>query len=201
MISIYQVLCWLPGCQRKKEANLDRLYSVAVKYVSIISALKFQVYLIFFFKWKQILCLCILDWIIIIVLCVRFDLIKFSMVYGFLFLERYSTHLVHSIRKYINQNKDNYEKNKCQNFWLIFFPQTLTCYNDPDSHPFVTEKELDYLKKEMGQTKRNDDLPPTPWMAILTSVPVFALICAQVIVMQSIWYQPKVKLHSYSFYF
>ncbi|XP_055326564.1 putative inorganic phosphate cotransporter [Sitodiplosis mosellana] len=62
--------------------------------------------------------------------------------------------------------------------WFILF--VAICYNDPDSHPHITQKELDYLKKEMGQTKRNDDMPPTPWMSILTSVPVFALICGQI---------------------
>ncbi|XP_055326573.1 sialin-like [Sitodiplosis mosellana] len=57
--------------------------------------------------------------------------------------------------------------------WFILF--TLTCSNDPGSHPFITEKELAYLKKEMGQTKRDDDTPPTPWISILTSVPVWAM--------------------------
>lgn len=33
----------------------------------------------------------------------------------------------------------------------------------------------------MGQLKRHDDLPSTPWTQILTSVPVLAYIIAQVI--------------------
>lgn len=65
-------------------------------------------------------------------------------------------------------------------FSYHFPSQTVTCYNDPESHPFITDKELAYLKKEMGQTKRNDNLPPTPWRSILTSVPVWALVIAQV---------------------
>lgn len=32
----------------------------------------------------------------------------------------------------------------------------------------------------MGQLKRNADLPATPWIAILTSVPMMALVCAQI---------------------
>lgn len=32
----------------------------------------------------------------------------------------------------------------------------------------------------MGQLKRNEDLPVTPWKQILTSVPVLAYTCAQV---------------------
>lgn len=57
--------------------------------------------------------------------------------------------------------------------------QIVTCYNDPESHPFITTKELTYLKIEIGQVKRNVDLPPTPWLSILTSVPVVALVIAQ----------------------
>lgn len=64
----------------------------------------------------------------------------------------------------------------CQNLFL----QTVTCYSDPDSHPFISEKELNYLKTELGQTKRNNSLPPTPWSMILTNVPVLALVVAQV---------------------
>lgn len=32
----------------------------------------------------------------------------------------------------------------------------------------------------MGELKRNDDLPPTPWKSVLNSSPVIALIIAQV---------------------
>lgn len=32
----------------------------------------------------------------------------------------------------------------------------------------------------MGQLKRNKDLPGTPWIKILTSVPMIALVCAQI---------------------
>lgn len=56
----------------------------------------------------------------------------------------------------------------------------LICYSDPESHPFISEKEKDHLKKELGQLERDKNLPPTPWRAILTSVPMLALVCAQV---------------------
>lgn len=36
------------------------------------------------------------------------------------------------------------------------------------------------MKAEMGQLKRNDDLPATPWKSILTSMPVIAYVIAQV---------------------
>lgn len=56
----------------------------------------------------------------------------------------------------------------------------LICYKDPASHPFISKEELNYLKTELGQLKRHDDLPPTPWIDILTSVPIIAFIIAQV---------------------
>lgn len=62
-----------------------------------------------------------------------------------------------------------------------FFIQTFLCYNDPASHPFISIEESDYLEKELGQLKRHDNLPPTPWMDILTSRPIIALIISQVL--------------------
>lgn len=61
-----------------------------------------------------------------------------------------------------------------------FSLQTLLCYNDPESHPFIKEEEKEYLRKEMGSLQRDKTLPPTPWRAILTSVPLWALVCAQI---------------------
>lgn len=57
--------------------------------------------------------------------------------------------------------------------------QTYICYKDPESHPFITEQERFYLKKELGTLRRDKNLPPTPWRAIFTSIPVWALIIAQ----------------------
>lgn len=62
--------------------------------------------------------------------------------------------------------------------WFIVF--TVLCYSDPDSHPFISQKERDYLQTEIGQLKRNDNLPPTPWKDILTSAPMLAIIVAQI---------------------
>lgn len=56
----------------------------------------------------------------------------------------------------------------------------MICYNDPGVHPFISKEERDYLRAELGQIKRNNDLPPTPWMSILTNVPVLALTFGQV---------------------
>lgn len=62
--------------------------------------------------------------------------------------------------------------------WFIIFQ--LICYKDPESHPFIKESEKEYLRQEIGSLQRNADLPPTPWKAMLTSVPMIALIIAQI---------------------
>lgn len=58
--------------------------------------------------------------------------------------------------------------------------QALICSNNPETHPFISEKEKNYLQRELGELKRRTDLPPTPWRAIFTSVPMIALIFAQI---------------------
>lgn len=60
------------------------------------------------------------------------------------------------------------------------FPQTLLCYSDPESHPFITDKEREYLRTELGQLERDKNMPPTPWKMILTNAPMLALIAAQI---------------------
>jgi MFS transporter, ACS family, solute carrier family 17 (sodium-dependent inorganic phosphate cotransporter), other len=58
---------------------------------------------------------------------------------------------------------------------LWFFVFILICYKDPESHPFIKESEKDYLRREMGSLERDRSLPPTPWRAVFTSVPMMAL--------------------------
>ncbi|XP_053961369.1 putative inorganic phosphate cotransporter [Anastrepha ludens] len=62
--------------------------------------------------------------------------------------------------------------------WFIIF--TFLCYSDPTTHPFIKPSEKEYLTKHMGTIGRNKNLPPTPWKAILTSLPMWALISAQI---------------------
>ncbi|XP_055295735.1 putative inorganic phosphate cotransporter isoform X2 [Sitodiplosis mosellana] len=62
--------------------------------------------------------------------------------------------------------------------WCIIF--YFICYNNPESHPFITEKEKQYLTRELGELKRRDDLPSTPWRKLLTCPAVIALIFAQI---------------------
>ncbi|BES98261.1 sodium:phosphate symporter activity [Nesidiocoris tenuis] len=63
---------------------------------------------------------------------------------------------------------------------LWFVVWCFLCYNDPSSHPFISDEELQYLKESIGETARRDDLGGTPWGAILTSAPVWATIIGEV---------------------
>jgi ACS family sodium-dependent inorganic phosphate cotransporter len=57
--------------------------------------------------------------------------------------------------------------------WFILFE--FFCYKDPDSHPFITQSEKDYLRKELNQLSRDKTIKKTPWWAICTNVPMIAL--------------------------
>ncbi|XP_065338059.1 putative inorganic phosphate cotransporter, partial [Cloeon dipterum] len=65
----------------------------------------------------------------------------------------------------------------CAIVWFIIF--TLICYSRPDDHPFISDKELEFLHERLGDTVTKD-LPPIPWKSIITSVPLWGLVAAQV---------------------
>lgn len=52
-------------------------------------------------------------------------------------------------------------------------------YNDPASHPFITESEKDYLAETLGSIKRKEHLR-VPWGAMATSLPLWGLIVGQI---------------------
>ncbi|KAL1497229.1 hypothetical protein ABEB36_008224 [Hypothenemus hampei] len=60
--------------------------------------------------------------------------------------------------------------------WFIIW--VMICYSDPQSHPFISDKERQYLELELSGVS-NTNLP-IPWKAILTSVPMWALVITQV---------------------
>nr|XP_022911240.1 putative inorganic phosphate cotransporter isoform X2 [Onthophagus taurus] len=60
--------------------------------------------------------------------------------------------------------------------WFIFW--TFLCYNDPESHPFITEDEKRYLRKQLVTISNKDK--KIPWKPILTSIPLWALVAAQI---------------------
>lgn len=53
------------------------------------------------------------------------------------------------------------------------------CSKDPESNRFISSREKSYLRKEIGMLERDTSLPSTPFKAILTSVPVWAIIISQ----------------------
>ncbi|KAJ8913208.1 hypothetical protein NQ315_016150 [Exocentrus adspersus] len=60
--------------------------------------------------------------------------------------------------------------------WVILF--MLLCYANPESHPFITEKEKIYLSGEIANVPQDEKV--IPWKAILTSWPIWALVVAQI---------------------
>ncbi|VVC25038.1 Major facilitator superfamily,Major facilitator superfamily domain [Cinara cedri] len=58
--------------------------------------------------------------------------------------------------------------------WFVFW--CMLVYNDPKSHPLISDAELEYLQNSIGSLERKKDLPDTPWKSILTSGPLWAAI-------------------------
>jgi len=53
------------------------------------------------------------------------------------------------------------------------------CSKDPESNRFISSEEKSYLRREIGVLERDVNLPSTPFRAILTSLPVWAIIISQ----------------------
>ncbi|XP_058793729.1 sialin-like [Phymastichus coffea] len=51
------------------------------------------------------------------------------------------------------------------------------CYSQPSDNPYISHKELTYLRNKMKNTHKN--VPPTPWRYILKSPPVWASFIAK----------------------
>ncbi|KAK5640839.1 hypothetical protein RI129_009386 [Pyrocoelia pectoralis] len=60
--------------------------------------------------------------------------------------------------------------------WFVIW--TLLCYSDPESHPFISDNEKNFLRKELESV--SSDNKQIPWREILTSVPLWALVAAQI---------------------
>ncbi|PNF21048.1 hypothetical protein B7P43_G08414, partial [Cryptotermes secundus] len=63
---------------------------------------------------------------------------------------------------------------------LWFIAWTLLCYNDPQSHPFISDEEKTFLEKSIGGIDNKKDVPPVPWREMAKSVPLWGLIFAQI---------------------
>ncbi|CAH4029407.1 unnamed protein product [Pieris brassicae] len=62
--------------------------------------------------------------------------------------------------------------------WFVLW--SLLCYSTPNSHPYITKKELNYLNKNVTTAESSNAKDPVPWKAILRSVPAWALVWAAV---------------------
>ncbi|XP_045529361.1 putative inorganic phosphate cotransporter [Pieris brassicae] len=60
--------------------------------------------------------------------------------------------------------------------WFIFW--SFLCYNEPNQHPFISYKELDYLNRVVKRAKVSSSSDPVPWKAMLRSPAAWALLCA-----------------------
>ncbi|XP_046750764.1 putative inorganic phosphate cotransporter [Diprion similis] len=65
---------------------------------------------------------------------------------------------------------------------LWFCTWTLLCYNQPETHPFITDKEREYLEGTMKDlnTGNHREKERIPWRHILTSLPFWAVTAGNV---------------------
>ncbi|CAH1399899.1 unnamed protein product [Nezara viridula] len=54
--------------------------------------------------------------------------------------------------------------------WFLFV------YDTPSQHPRITREEREYLEKEIGASSKVRKAPKVPWGALLTSMPVWAIV-------------------------
>lgn len=62
---------------------------------------------------------------------------------------------------------------------LVLF-QSLFCYSTPNTHPFISKKELNFLNRKVTTAESKTKKDPVPWKGILRSAPVWALVFAAV---------------------
>ncbi|XP_046627286.1 putative inorganic phosphate cotransporter isoform X1 [Neodiprion virginianus] len=61
--------------------------------------------------------------------------------------------------------------------WFLVF--VLVCFNTPDEHPYISDKEKNFLTDSTNE-HTHKKIPPPPWRHILKSVPLWALVAAQI---------------------
>lgn len=83
--------------------------------------------------------------------------------------------------------------------YLYFLFQSLLCYSTPNTHPYISKKELNYLNANVTSSENTGIKDPVPWRAILTSAPVWALVWAAVsIVFYLFWVVPICSTSSFN---
>ncbi|XP_053607794.1 putative inorganic phosphate cotransporter isoform X2 [Plodia interpunctella] len=63
---------------------------------------------------------------------------------------------------------------------LWFFFWSISCYSTPNTHPFISEKELRYLNDNVASASKVGANDPVPWKGLIRSVPVWAMIGASI---------------------
>lgn len=58
-------------------------------------------------------------------------------------------------------------------FWFLFVADS------PQKHGTISNEELKYISDSLEEDHTDEDMPPTPWKEIFTSLPVWALIVGQ----------------------
>lgn len=61
--------------------------------------------------------------------------------------------------------------------WFILW--VALCYNDHEEHPFISDKEAEYLRESFKEYTHKD-IPPVPWGHIFRSTPFWALVAAHI---------------------
>ncbi|XP_028044031.1 putative inorganic phosphate cotransporter [Bombyx mandarina] len=62
--------------------------------------------------------------------------------------------------------------------WFLFW--VLLCYSTPNSHPFISDEEKEYLNKNVAASGLHKKLDPVPFKAILRSAPLWVLVMAAI---------------------
>ncbi|KOB69245.1 Uncharacterized protein OBRU01_17109 [Operophtera brumata] len=63
-------------------------------------------------------------------------------------------------------------------FWFILW--SLFVYSTPNTHPFISKKELSYLNHNVTTADSSSKKDAVPWKAILRSAPAWALVWASI---------------------
>lgn len=58
--------------------------------------------------------------------------------------------------------------------------QSLLCFSDPQTHPYIKPSEREYLVKELVSVDHGTVLPPLPWKEIFKYASTYALLVGQV---------------------
>ncbi|KAG8325422.1 hypothetical protein J6590_067873 [Homalodisca vitripennis] len=62
--------------------------------------------------------------------------------------------------------------------WLILW--AFFGYDDPATHPFISAEERVYLEDCMPHNVTKEELPPTPWLDMAKSLPLWGVLIAQI---------------------